>query len=84
MNNTNESAIPLTDIKKGNAASIVGFTNTNRELVNRLLELGFIRGSKIIMNGKAPFGDPLILTIHGGKLALRKADAANIMVICRK
>jgi len=74
-------SVPLTEIGKGKSASIVGFNHTNHELVNRLLELGFIQGSRITVNGKAPFGDPIIMTIHGGKLALRKADAANIMVL---
>ena len=46
MDKTNGCAVSLSKIKKGNTASIVGFTNTNRELVNRLLELGFIQGSK--------------------------------------
>jgi len=74
-------SIPLSKIEKGKSASIVGFNRTNHELVNRLLELGFTQGSRITINGKAPFGDPIILTIHGGKLALRKADASNIMVL---
>jgi len=73
--------VPLTKIEKGKSVSIAGFNQTNHELVNRLLELGFIQGSRVTINGKAPLGDPIIMTIHGGKLALRKADAANIMVL---
>lgn len=81
MPNTNREPVPLTKIEKGHTAKIVGFSQTDQELVNRLLELGFIQGSEIAVNGKAPFGDPMILTIHGGKLALRKADASNILVV---
>ncbi|HJJ47778.1 MAG TPA: FeoA family protein [Methanocorpusculum sp.] len=74
-------AVPLSSIKKNDTAEILGFKNPDRELANRLTELGFIHGSIITSCGKAPFGDPLIFIIHGGKLALRKSDAANILVM---
>lgn len=73
-------AIPLSDLERDASASIIGFSEAGQELSNRLLELGFIHGSVITANGKAPFGNPLIFTIHGGRLALRKEDAQNILV----
>ncbi|HJJ28132.1 MAG TPA: FeoA family protein [Methanocorpusculum sp.] len=76
-----ENAVPLSAIKKNSTAKILGFKNPGQELANRLTELGFIQGSLITYCGKAPLGDPLIFIIHGGKLALRKNDAANIMVM---
>ncbi|HJJ36894.1 MAG TPA: FeoA family protein [Methanocorpusculum sp.] len=79
MQNT-DTAMPLSSLRKGETASIVGFAETNLDICNRLFELGFVNGSTITANGKAPFGDPLIFTIHGGKLALRKEDAQYVLV----
>lgn len=79
MNSTGD-AIPLSDLEKNSSASIIKIAESKPDLSNRLLELGFIHGSVITANGKAPFGNPLIFTIHGGKLALRKEDAQHILV----
>lgn len=79
MQNT-DTGIPLSSLKKGERASIVGFSEKGPAIFNRLFELGFVNGSIITANGKAPLGDPLIFTIHGGKLALRKEDAKYVLV----
>ncbi len=77
---SDNAPIPLSELGKDKSATIVSVSEQGRELTSRLLELGFISGSVITFNGKAPFGNPLIFTIHGGRLALRKEDAKNIMV----
>lgn len=74
------SAIPLSSLEKGETASIIGFAEKGQNIFDRLFELGFVNGSMITANGKAPLGDPLIFTIHGGKLALRKEDAKYVLV----
>lgn len=79
MQNT-DTAIPLSSLEKGASASIIGFSEKGKEISNRLFELGFVNGSIITACGKAPFGNPLIFTIHGGKLALRKEDAKDVLV----
>jgi ferrous iron transport protein A len=49
-------------------------------LVGRLRELGFLKGSVVEVCGMAPFGAPLIVKVRGGKVALRKGEAACIQV----
>jgi len=71
---------PLSELEKDKTAIIIGFLEMKTELAMRLLELGFIYGSEITSNGKTTFGNPLMFTIHGSKLALRKDDAKNILV----
>ena len=73
-----DDIVPLSSLKKGEKAMITGFTTHHNDRLNRLYELGFINGSEITACGKAPFGDPLMFTIHGGKLALRKGDAKQV------
>ena len=77
----NESAvIPLSSLGIGTSAFIIGFADKKQNIFLRLLELGFTTGSRITACGKAPFGNPLIFTIHGGKLALRKEEAECVLV----
>ncbi|HJJ39126.1 MAG TPA: FeoA family protein [Methanocorpusculum sp.] len=79
MQNT-DTIIPLSSLETGASASIIGFSEKGSEISNRLFELGFVNGSIITASGKAPFGNPLVFTIHGGKLALRKEDAKSVLV----
>ena len=75
-----DTVIPLSSLGIGMSAFIIGFADKKQKIFLRLLELGFIVGSRITTCGKAPFGNPLIFTIHGGKLALRKEDAECVLV----
>ena len=63
-----------------------GFTGTVQEILGnewittRLREMGIIPGVEIKIRGFAPFGDPMILEVHGVSLALRKAEAQCIQI----
>lgn len=46
----------------------------------RLLDMGFVDGSEVYINNKAPLGDPIEVIIKDVKLAIRKKDAKNIIV----
>ncbi len=46
----------------------------------RLLDIGLTKGSQIFYKGNAPLGDPILINFRGIDLALRKADAANIII----
>ncbi|HYR86690.1 MAG TPA: ferrous iron transport protein A [Terriglobia bacterium] len=47
---------------------------------NRLLDLGFTPGEEVIVTQTAPLGDPLVIRVRGALLALRKREAAWILV----
>ena len=49
-------------------------------LVERLRELGFIRGETVRLRGRAPFGEPLIVEIRGTSIALRLREARCIQL----
>lgn len=51
------------------------------ELRCRLLDMGVIPKTKIIVVKVAPMGDPLELRLRGYELTIRKEDAENIEVI---
>lgn len=46
----------------------------------RLMDMGLTKGATVLMKGKAPLGDPILISLRGFDLALRKADAKNILV----
>ena len=46
----------------------------------RLMELGLVPGTQIVVVGVAPLGDPLELLVRGGSLSIRKAEAEGVAV----
>ncbi|HEY9434316.1 MAG TPA: ferrous iron transport protein A [Blastocatellia bacterium] len=46
----------------------------------RLLELGFTPGAEVKVAQVAPLGEPLVVVLRGTRLALRKDEAAWIIV----
>ena len=76
----NES-VRLSDIPTGKSASVLGFIDgTNFGFRSRLLELGLTRGCCVRVTGVAPLGDPMMISVRGCQLAIRKDDAADICV----
>ena len=46
----------------------------------RLLEAGFVAGSPIRFLMATPFGDPLVFSLRGASIALRKSEARCVKV----
>jgi len=71
--------MPLEQLKKGNGAIV-------REIVcqgksrQRLMELGLVKGARVTVKRFAPLGDPMIIEVGDCEMAVRKADARNILV----
>ncbi len=80
MKNTINTPITLYDLKVGQAGLIKDITGDSK-LTRRLLALGCIEGTKVTLKGIAPLGDPLIISLRGFNLAIRKKDAKNIFLI---
>ena len=62
--------------QKGIIKSISG----NSDLAKRLSALGCIEGTEVELKRIAPLGDPIILSLRGFDLAIRKKDAKNIFL----
>jgi ferrous iron transport protein A len=69
----------LDTLAVGNRARVSSIEG-ERRLRRRLLELGLVPGTEVRVLRRAPLGDPLELHVRGGRLSLRKADAARIAV----
>ena len=50
------------------------------EISLRLMEMGLVPGTELLLLGAAPLGDPLELEVRGYRLSLRKSEAARVEV----
>ena len=68
----------VADLKVGETGIINGFQNSSLTL--KLLEMGFLPGSKVKLNFKAPLGDPLSIRVSGYNVSIRLDEAAMILL----
>jgi ferrous iron transport protein A len=68
------SDIPLNEVRR------IERLEGPREDCDRLLDLGFTPGEEVVITNTAPLGDPLVIRVRGAQLALRKREAAWIIV----
>ena len=53
----------------------------DESLAIQMLAMGFILGEEIKIERIAPLGDPILITISDGNLALRKDEAQYINIV---
>ncbi|GAB4018159.1 FeoA family protein [Spirosoma koreense] len=68
----------IADLKIGERATIQSFSDQQMSL--KLLEMGCLPGAQVCLMAKAPFGDPICLNVAGYCLAMRKSEAATILI----
>ena len=79
MHEKNKIEKTLNDLKEGERGlvkNLKGSTNFNR----RLLEMGFTRGSEVIVYKEAPMKDPVEYIIKGYHISLRREEAERIIM----
>lgn len=69
------------DTLPARARAIVAAPATSTPVVARLLELGLTPGTAVEVVRRAPFGDPIEISLRGTRLCLRRADAAAFGVV---
>ncbi|MDE6584982.1 MAG: ferrous iron transport protein A [Anaeroplasmataceae bacterium] len=74
----------LSELKVGQAGSLISFTNENKALRRRLLDMGLTKGVTIEIKMISPLGDPISVGLRGYQLCMRKEDMDNIMVTVTK
>lgn len=78
-------AIALIDLPHGTRARVMAVhgddSPASRELVLRLLEIGFVEGEpvRVIARGQ-PGGEPVAVRVGGTTFALRRFEAERVMV----
>ena len=69
----------VAEMLPGETAIIAGFSDP--KLSVKLLEMGFLPGTAVRFNFKAPLGDPVCVSVSGYDLSLRIAEAAVISIV---
>lgn len=69
----------LSDFAIGESGKIVK-VNGEGAIRRRLFDMGVTPGIEITLRKKAPFGDPLEVTLRGYELTLRKSEATCVEV----
>ena len=69
----------LVDLHRGDAAILDGIDLPGEE-ARRLMELGFLPGTRITAGRSAPGGDPQVFQVDGSEIALRRETARRLKV----
>ncbi|MBX9765771.1 MAG: FeoA domain-containing protein [Bdellovibrionales bacterium] len=74
-----KAVISARDLKPGESGVIRSLAGTPG-LCDRLRGLGFFPGEKLFLEMKTALGDPIIFQVRATKVALRKDEAAGILL----
>lgn len=69
----------LSELKRGERGIIHSFSDEEMSL--KLMEMGCLPGDEVVLNFKAPLGDPVCIRISGYSLSLRLQEAATINLV---
>jgi ferrous iron transport protein A len=69
----------LVDLRRGEHG-ILERLDLPEDEARRLMELGFIPGSRITVGLAAPGGDPRVFQVDGSEVALRRETAARLQL----
>lgn len=74
--------IKLNTLDKIPVGSKVRVKNLKKEsgVRRKLMDMGVVPGLEILVDGRAPLGDPIEILVRGYKLTLRKTEARDILV----
>lgn len=71
--------VPLHELPPGTEATVVSLTGDPAARW-RMLDLGLVPGTAVTVLRRSPLGDPTLYGFRGTMIALRKQDAAGVLV----
>ncbi len=76
-----ENIVRLSSLKENEFAHILGISKESRgDNRRRLLDLGFVKGTKISIDLMSPMRNPTAYLVKGTSIALRKDQASKILI----
>ena len=76
---TNSKAVSLAALPVG-GRGLVAHVRAGDAVGERLLDLGFVPGTPVLVLRRAPLGDPSVYELRGYQLCLRRSEAERIHV----
>ena len=74
-------AFRMSRLAEGQTAVVAGLSPSCRgALRRRLMDLGFVRGSRVSVGMRSPLGNPVAYVVRGTAIALRREQARQIIV----
>lgn len=70
----------IRDLTVGQTARVTGYASIDRAYLQKLLQMGLVKGTEFDLVRMAPLGDPVEIQIRGYSLTLRKGEAEAIDV----
>ena len=70
----------LRDVPVGGMARVLGFKDIHKSYRSKLLSMGLTKGTPLLVEGTAPFGDPIHVSLRGFNLSLRRDEADGLML----
>jgi len=77
------SPATLMDLRRGDAAILDGIDLPGDD-ARRLMEMGFLPGTRVTAGRSAPGGDPRVFQVDGSEVALRRETARRLRVRLEK
>lgn len=71
--------ISLSEVEINKKVKMVQIVPSSK-IRRRIMDMGITNAVEIIVEGKAPMGDPIEIQVRGYKLTLRKNEAKDILV----
>jgi ferrous iron transport protein A len=68
----------LSELNPGEKAIVHSFSSN--EIFLKLMEMGFVPGESLLVEMRAPLGDPIAVLVAGYHLSLRLSEADHILV----
>ncbi len=74
-----KNIMSLSNLNEGDSGTIISVDNCG-DLRRRLMDLGFIEGTRVSCLQCSPSGDPVAYMVRGAVIALRRDDSAKIII----
>lgn len=72
--------VPCSALSRAGEAWVVASVLGDDDVASRLQACGLWPGAPVELITRAPFGDPLLLRVHGYRLALRRGEADRVLL----
>ncbi len=69
----------LSNLREGETGTIISM-DCRSELTRRLMDMGFISGTRVRRLQSSPAGNPIAYMVRGTVIALRNSDSSEILV----
>jgi Fe2+ transport system protein FeoA len=72
--------VKLSDLKVGHDAVVTSVRSTGTGLGTRLEHIGFLPGTRVRVERRAPLGDPTVYELRGFRVSVRRESAELVEV----